>query len=156
MPGTDAIPLLGLDRETVEVNVTPDRGYCFSVRGIAREYSHATGAAFTDPALALAATAPGADRRRLPRRAAPTTAPIRGRAGCDRYVARVVRGIDVTAPTPRWMAVRLTEAGHAPDLAAGRRHELRHARPRPAAARLRPRHARGARSSCAAPAPASG
>jgi len=36
-PGTDAMPLLGLDRETVEVNVTPDRGYCFSVRGIARE-----------------------------------------------------------------------------------------------------------------------
>ena len=49
VPGTDAIPLLGLDRETVEVNVTPDRGYCFSVRGIAREYSHATGAEFTDP-----------------------------------------------------------------------------------------------------------
>src|SRR4051794_37790128 len=57
-PGTDAIPLLGLDRETVEVNVTPDRGYCFSVRGIAREYSHATGAAFTDPAQPLAARAP--------------------------------------------------------------------------------------------------
>ena len=41
-------------------------------------------------------------------------APIRGRAGCDRYVARVVRGIDVAAPTPRWMAVRLTEAGMRP------------------------------------------
>ena len=37
VPGTDAIRLLGLDRETVEVNVTPDRGYCFSVRGVARE-----------------------------------------------------------------------------------------------------------------------
>ena len=100
--------------ETVEVNVTPDRGYCFSVRGIAREYSHATGAAFTDPALALADAAPAGHRRRLPGRAAPTTAPIRGRAGCDRYVARVVRGIDVAAPTPRWMAVRLTEAGMRP------------------------------------------
>ncbi|MGB7820030.1 MAG: phenylalanine--tRNA ligase subunit beta, partial [Ornithinibacter sp.] len=40
--------------------------------------------------------------------------PIRGRAGCDRYVARVVRGIDVSAPTPRWMATRLTEAGMRP------------------------------------------
>src|SRR5699024_7863180 len=37
VPGQDAVPLLGLDRETVEVNVTPDRGYCFSVRGVARE-----------------------------------------------------------------------------------------------------------------------
>ena len=38
-------------------------------------------------------------------------APIRGRQGCTRYVARVVRGIDVSAPTPSWMATRLAEAG---------------------------------------------
>ena len=113
VPGTDAIPLLGLDRETVEVNVTPDRGYCFSVRGIAREYSHATGAEFTDPALALAASAPAATDGGFPVELADAD-PIRGRAGCDRYVARVVRGIDVAAPTPRWMAVRLTEAGMRP------------------------------------------
>ena len=66
VPGTDALPLLGLDRETVEVNVTPDRGYCFSLRGIAREYSHSTGATYTDPALALAerAQAPTGDGSR--------------------------------------------------------------------------------------------
>ena len=113
VPGADAIPLLGLDRETVEVNVTPDRGYCFSVRGVAREYSHATGAPFTDPALALAAAAPAATDGGFPVELR-DEAPIRGRDGCDRYVARVVRGIDVTAPTPRWMAVRLTEAGMRP------------------------------------------
>ncbi|MCU1514755.1 MAG: phenylalanine--tRNA ligase subunit beta [Microbacteriaceae bacterium] len=52
-PGTDAIALLGLDDWAVEVNVTPDRGYAFSIRGIAREYSHSTGAAFRDPAAAV-------------------------------------------------------------------------------------------------------
>ncbi|MBR7742067.1 phenylalanine--tRNA ligase subunit beta [Phycicoccus sp. BSK3Z-2] len=113
VPGADAIPLLGLDRETVEVNVTPDRGYCFSVRGVAREYGHATGAAFTDPATALAAAAPAATDDGVPVELT-DDAPIRGRAGCDRYVARVVRGIDVTAPTPSWMKVRLTEAGMRP------------------------------------------
>ena len=113
VPGTDAIPLLGLDRETVEVNVTPDRGYCFSVRGIAREYSHATGATFTDPAIELAAAAPAPSTEGFPVRLS-DDAPVRGRAGCDRYVARVVRGIDVTAPTPAWMAARLTEAGMRP------------------------------------------
>ena len=41
-PGQDALALLGLGEQTVEVNVTPDRGYCFSIRGVAREYSHAT------------------------------------------------------------------------------------------------------------------
>ena len=113
VPGTDAIPLLGLDRETVEVNVTPDRGYCFSVRGIAREYAHATGAQFTDPVLRLAAAAPAATTGGFPVELR-DEAPIRGRDGCDRYVARVVRGIDVNAPTPRWMALRLTEAGMRP------------------------------------------
>src|SRR6476469_6661498 len=49
-PGQDAIELLGLADEVVEVNVTPDRGYCFSLRGIAREYSHATGGTYRDPA----------------------------------------------------------------------------------------------------------
>ncbi len=113
VPGADAIGLLGLDRETVEVNVTPDRGYCFSVRGVAREYSHATGAAFTDPATALTERAPAPSDTGFPVRI-DDESPIRGRAGCDRYVARVVRGIDVSAPTPRWMAVRLLEAGMRP------------------------------------------
>ena len=48
--GDDAIELLGLGEQTVEITVTPDRGYCFSIRGVAREYSHSTGAEFTDPA----------------------------------------------------------------------------------------------------------
>lgn len=113
VPGQDAIPLLGLDRETVEVNVTPDRGYCFSIRGVAREYSHATGARFTDPVLALAAAAPAANGDGYAVELA-DDAPIRGRQGCSRYVARIVRGIDVSAPTPAWMAARLTEAGMRP------------------------------------------
>ena len=112
-PGADAIPLLGLDRETVEVNVTPDRGYCFSMRGIAREYFHATGATFTDPVQALAAAAPAANARGYGVRLEDES-PIKGRPGCTRYVARIVRGIDVSAPTPAWMRLRLTEAGMRP------------------------------------------
>lgn len=113
VPGADAIPILGLDRETVEVNVTPDRGYCFSVRGVAREYSHATGAAYTDPVLALEAAAPESNTSGHEVRLE-DDAPIRGRAGCGRYVARIVRGIDPTAPSPTWMTARLTEAGMRP------------------------------------------
>ena len=109
-PGDDLIGVLGLDREVVEVNVTPDRGYCFSIRGIAREYSHSTGAAFRDPAeLAVdPATEDGFPVQLLDER------PLDGTAGCDRYVARIVRGIDLTRQTPEWMARRLTEAGMRP------------------------------------------
>jgi len=105
-PGTDAIALLGLDDLAVEVNVTPDRGYTLSIRGIAREYSHSTGAAFRDPAKALEVGEGDGFSVVVDDRA-----PIRGRRGCDVFVTRVVRGIDATRPTPRWMVQRLQLAG---------------------------------------------
>lgn len=108
-PGVDAIALLGLDDAAVEVNVTPDRGYALSIRGIAREYSHATGASFRDPA----SVAP-LDQRRdavgFPV-SIEDAAPIRGRVGATVFVTRVVRGIDATRPTPPWMVARLVLAG---------------------------------------------
>ncbi|MDQ1287375.1 MAG: phenylalanyl-tRNA synthetase beta chain, partial [Actinomycetota bacterium] len=109
-PGADAVALLGLDEQTLEVNVTPDRGYCFSVRGIAREYGHSTGAVFTDPA-AVEVPAPTADGFGV---RLEDTAPIRGASGCTRYVARVVRGVDAARPSPRWMQRRLEAAGMRP------------------------------------------
>ena len=112
-PGQDAIPLLGLDRETVEINVTPDRGYCFAIRGVAREYALSKGIAFTDPAAQLASAAPAGNAQGYPVRIEDTQ-PLRGTVGCDRFVARIVRGVDVAAPTPAWMATRLTEAGMRP------------------------------------------
>ncbi|MGB7448991.1 MAG: phenylalanine--tRNA ligase subunit beta [Ornithinimicrobium sp.] len=113
-PGDDLIGVLGLDTETVEVNVTPDRGYCFSIRGIAREYSHATGATFSDPVAAArrGVDKPG-DESGFPVQIE-DEAPMHGVAGCDRYVARVVRGLDLEAPTPRWMQRRLSAAGMRP------------------------------------------
>ena len=105
-PGTDAIALLGLDDAAVEVNVTPDRGYAFSIRGVAREYSHSTGAVFSDPADVPVAVPDGAFPVIVD-----DEAPIRGRVGCDVFVTRVVRGIDATRPTPAAMVARLKLAG---------------------------------------------
>jgi len=105
--GTDAIALLGLDDAAAEVNVTPDRGYALSIRGIAREYAHATGAAFRDPADQVETGAP-ADG--FPLTIADDN-PIRGNVGASVFVARGVEGIDATRPTPPWMAARLRLAG---------------------------------------------
>ncbi|MFC3690295.1 phenylalanine--tRNA ligase subunit beta [Aquipuribacter hungaricus] len=110
-PGDDALALLGLSEQTVEVNVTPDRGYCLSVRGVAREYAHATGAAFRDPVLDLA-PAPSTGEGYEVRLA--DDAPVRGRPGVDRFVARVVRGVDPTAPSPAHVRRRLAQAGMRP------------------------------------------
>jgi phenylalanyl-tRNA synthetase beta chain len=115
--GTDAVGLLGLDDSAVEINVTPDRGYAFSIRGVAREYAHATGATFRDPAHHLPSTggAHVADKfgTDFPVKIS-DDAPIRGRAGASVFVTRVVEGVDATRPTPSWMTSRLRLAGVRP------------------------------------------
>ncbi|QMS56819.1 MULTISPECIES: phenylalanine--tRNA ligase subunit beta [Kocuria] len=108
--GTDAMELLGLHDSAAEVNVTPDRGYAFSVRGIAREYCHAVRAPFTDPVAQLAPSVPKPTADGFPVTIA-DDAPIHGRAGCNRFAVRVVEGIDPTVPTPPWLVSRLRLAG---------------------------------------------
>ncbi len=106
--GTDAIALLGLDDVAVEINVTPDRGYAFSVRGVAREYAHATGAAFRDPAERdFAELQPGSGHTAV----VDDRAPVRGKVGASEFVTRVVRDVDPSRPTPPWMIARLSLAG---------------------------------------------
>ncbi|WP_144759947.1 phenylalanine--tRNA ligase subunit beta [Curtobacterium sp. 9128] len=104
--GQDAIALLGLDDAAVEINVTPDRGYALSMRGVAREYAHATGASFHDPVDRVAPRAGEGFTVTIT-----DDAPIRGRIGASTFVTRVVRGIDATRPTPAWMVSRLALVG---------------------------------------------
>lgn len=108
--GSDAMELLGLYDQAAEVNVTPDRGYGFSIRGIAREYCHATGETFKDFALDLAAKAPAANAAGLPV-TLEDSAPIHGKDGCTRFVTRKVSGVKASTPVPTWMSSRLRLAG---------------------------------------------
>ena len=110
-PGDDALSLLGLDVEVLEINVTPDRGYCFSMRGIAREYAHSTGATFTDPASLITPPAPTSNGFQVK---VADASPINGLVGCDRFATRIVRGLNGAASSPDWMQKRLTEAGMRP------------------------------------------
>jgi phenylalanyl-tRNA synthetase beta chain len=109
VPGADARPLLGLPEAVLDIAVTPDRGYCLSVRGVAREAATAYGVPFRDPA----------DPARLGEVAA--TQPddawpvqVEDADGCDRFAARVVRGLDPAARSPLWLRTRLHLAGMRP------------------------------------------
>ena len=104
--GVDAIVLLGLDESAAEVNVTPDRGYCLSIRGIAREYSHATGVKFQDPVLAIEPVMGSGFALEVK-----DDAPIHGKAGCSQFVLVGVSGLDAEAKVPDWMVNRLKLAG---------------------------------------------
>ena len=104
--GTDAISLLGLDDSAAEVNVTPDRGYCLSIRGVAREYSHAAGVEFSDPAASVEVASGSGFQLSVT-----DGAPIHGVPGCSKFALVGVKDIDPTATVPDWMAARLKLAG---------------------------------------------
>jgi phenylalanyl-tRNA synthetase beta chain len=98
--GADVMEVLAARDDVLDIAVTPDRSYCLSVRGVAREAATAFGVAFRDPALVEVPVASGGHPVR-----------IDDPAGCERYVARVVRGVDPKAPSPEWLVRRLTLAG---------------------------------------------
>ncbi|AGL19404.1 phenylalanine--tRNA ligase subunit beta [Actinoplanes sp. N902-109] len=101
-PGADARPVIGLDDVVVEVEITPDRGYQMSVRGLARELSHTFAAAYTDPGHGAAL---------VPTAEPPYEVRVDDTVGCDRFAAAVVRGIDPAKPSPDFMRRRLATAG---------------------------------------------
>jgi phenylalanyl-tRNA synthetase beta chain len=103
-PGTPAAAVLGLDEPVIELNVTPDRGYCFALRGLARELAASTDADYTDPAARVA----------VPETEGAAWPVTLEDAGCTRFVARRVVGVDPSAPTPWWMQRRLLAAGMRP------------------------------------------
>ena len=99
-PGSAAAPVLHLREEVLDIAVTPDRGYCLSIRGIAREAAQALGVAFTDPVdrVVPAETVNGY--------------PVELQSeACPLFVALTVTGIDPRRPSPRWLARRVQLAG---------------------------------------------
>ncbi len=103
-PGADGIAVLGLDDVVFDLAVTPDRGYCMSIRGIAREISCAYDLEFVDPAdvPSLPVTGPA-----LPVTVQPGT-------GVSRFALRPVTGVDPSAASPWWLKRRLMLCGIRP------------------------------------------
>jgi phenylalanyl-tRNA synthetase beta chain len=98
--GESALPYLGTTDEVLDIAVTPDIGYCLSIRGLARESAQAFGAPFDDPA-------------KLPV-PAPTDAgfPVKLETpACPLFVAVTVSGIDPSRPSPQWLRDRLKMCG---------------------------------------------
>jgi len=99
--GEDALEVLGLDDVVIELAITPDRGYCFSVRGLGRELACAYDVPYGDPAL-LEVPEVGTSGRPVY---------IEDPVGCRRFVVRRVTGVDPTASSPWWMQRLLMLAG---------------------------------------------
>ena len=102
--GADAVDLLDLRDEVLDIAITPDRSYALSMRGLAREAATAYDVAFHDPALLEPLPVDGSGHPGVV--VDPTAA--------DRLVLRTVTGLDPAAATPLWMARRLVLCGMRP------------------------------------------
>jgi len=100
----DAVELLQLVDEVLDIAVTANRGDCLSIRGVARETAIAYGLPLSDPAL-LDVPAPNAFG--YPVR---VSEPM----GCDRFTARTVTGLSPEARSPIWLQRRLQKVGMRP------------------------------------------
>ena len=102
--GRDLREYLALEDRRLTIKLTPNRGDCLSVIGIAREVAAITGAPLASPGVE--AIDPTVDERRPVKIHAPDL--------CGRFSGRVVRGLNAAAPTPEWMRQRLERSGQRP------------------------------------------
>ncbi|MDQ2882179.1 MAG: phenylalanine--tRNA ligase subunit beta [Actinomycetota bacterium] len=103
-PGDDAGEVLGLDDAVIELAITPDRGYCLSARGLARELAIAFDVDYVDPGFRDVPQVDGGSR----------SVRIEDEQGCHRFLVRQVSGVDPTVGSPWWMRRRLQLAGMRP------------------------------------------
>ncbi|NMY06135.1 phenylalanine--tRNA ligase subunit beta [Pseudomonas sp. WS 5059] len=98
--GQDIRVYLDLEDASIEVDLTPNRGDCLSLAGLAREVGALYGVPVTRPVV----TAVPAVHDEV--RSIEVLAPN----ACPRYLGRVIRNVDLSRPTPLWMVERLRRA----------------------------------------------
>jgi phenylalanyl-tRNA synthetase beta chain len=100
-PGASGTDVIGLDDVVFDLAITPDRGYCMSVRGLAREIACAYDLNFVDPA----------DVKPLPADDEAWPLTVQAETGVRRFALRPVTGIDPAAVSPWWLQRRLLLSG---------------------------------------------
>ncbi|WP_347929559.1 phenylalanine--tRNA ligase subunit beta [Pseudomonas helvetica] len=98
--GQDIREYLSLDDASIEVDLTPNRGDCLSLAGLAREVGALYAAEVTRPVVASVPAAHDEVR----------SIEVLAPAACPRYLGRVIRNVDLSKPTPLWMVERLRRA----------------------------------------------
>ena len=99
--GADLREYLDLDDAIIEIDLTPNRGDCFGLRGIAREVGVLTRTDVNEPSVPAVASAIDAQ----------VAVELIDSEGCPRYLSRVISGVDLSVPSPEWLVERLRRAG---------------------------------------------
>ncbi len=99
--GTPLVEYLGLEDNVIEIDLTPNRGDCLCIQGVAREISALTGCTMS---LTDVKKVPAKNKVSLP-------LDLKAPEGCARFVGRAITNIDIHARTPDWMQQRLLRSG---------------------------------------------
>jgi phenylalanyl-tRNA synthetase beta chain len=103
--GTALASYLGAEDTILELSVTPNRGDCLSVLGVAREVAALTGATLRERPIGLVEEKTPAGRI--------VRVEVQASDLCPHYAARIIRGLQI-APSPLWMQTRLAMVGLRP------------------------------------------
>ncbi|WP_336012779.1 phenylalanine--tRNA ligase subunit beta [Acinetobacter calcoaceticus] len=98
--GVNIREYLKLDDNVIDISITPNRGDCFSIRGIAREISVINKLEMIEPVINMV-DATIADEKKV----------VISTEGAPRYLGRVVKNVNIKAATPEWMAQALSRSG---------------------------------------------
>ncbi|MFL0808976.1 MAG: phenylalanine--tRNA ligase subunit beta [Agarilytica sp.] len=99
--GTDLREYLELNDSIIEVDLTPNRADCLSLKGLAREVGVLNKCAVETPEINAVAPQLDDDKH----------VQLNAGEACSRYVGRVIKNVDVSKPTPLWMQERLRRSG---------------------------------------------
>lgn len=98
--GVNIREYLDLDDNVIDISITPNRGDCFSIRGIAREIGVINQLPVTAPDIQEVA-ASISDEKKV----------VVSTEGCPRYLGRVIKNVNTKAATPEWMERALARSG---------------------------------------------
>lgn len=99
--GQDLRQAMNLDDNQLELGLTPNRGDCLSLRGLAREVAALNGLAYSDSPIAHVAAS----------HSQAYSVQLQAPEACPRYCSRVISGVDNTRPSPEWLTQSLNRAG---------------------------------------------
>jgi len=99
--GVDLREYLQLDDRVIEIGLTPNRADCLGMAGIAREVALLNGLTVSAP---VSAPVPAGITDTFP-------IELQAPDHCPRYVGRVIRGVDLSRPSPLWMQEKLRRCG---------------------------------------------
>lgn len=99
--GADLRQYLNLDDNVIEISITPNRADCLGIAGIAREVGLLNKLAVSPPEVVKVAESIA------------DTLPVEITASehCPRYAGRIIRGVDISRPSPVWLQEKLRRCG---------------------------------------------